>query len=214
MKEITLENVIPYIFLTDSSLQSNVWKQEVVFEKGNSYLIQANSGTGKSSLCSYLYGYRDDFSGTILFDNINIKNQKSAFWDKIRCKHLSLLFQELCLFPELTAYENVLLKNNLTHHKTSDEIDFLFEKLGVFGKKNSLVGKMSWGQQQRIALIRSLCQPFDFILLDEPISHLDDQNTLIMAEMIVEEAFDQQAGVIVTSVGKHLPIDYSKIFML
>lgn len=214
MDKIFLNNTLPDIFSSDNSISSSVWKQNICFERGHYYLIEANSGTGKSSLCSYLYGYRDDYSGDILFDNNNVRSRKTSFWDEVRSRHLSLLFQELCLFPELTALENVLLKNNLTHFKSESEINSMFEKLGIVEKKNSLVGKMSWGQQQRVALIRSLCQPFDFIILDEPISHLDDENARIMADLLLKESRLQNAGIIVTSIGKHLPFDYSKILSL
>ena len=65
---------------------------------------------------------------------------------------------------------------------------------------------LSFGQQQRVAFIRSLCQPFDFIFLDEPISHLDDENSAIMSQLLMEETEKQGAGVIVTSIGKHLEL--------
>ena len=214
MDKIFLNSTLPDIFASDNTINSSVWKQNICFERGHYYLIEANSGTGKSSLCSYLYGYRDDYSGDILFDKDNIRKRKTSYWDQIRTRHLSLLFQELCLFPELTAFENVLLKNNLTHYKAPSDIEAMFEKLGIIEKKNSLIGKMSWGQQQRVALIRSLCQPFDFIILDEPISHLDDKNARIMADLLLKEAEAQNAGIIVTSIGKHLPFDYSKILSL
>ena len=73
---------------------------------------------------------------------------------------------------------------------------------------------MSFGQQQRVALIRALCQPFDFIFLDEPTSHLDDTNADIMATLLQEEATRQEAGMIVTSIGKHLNMDYQQIWKL
>ena len=69
---------------------------------------------------------------------------------------------------------------------------------------------MSFGQQQRVALIRALCQPFDFIFLDEPVSHLDDENGRIIASILAEEAEKQGAGIVVTSIGKHLELDYNR----
>lgn len=73
---------------------------------------------------------------------------------------------------------------------------------------------MSYGQQQRVALIRALVQPFDFILLDEPISHLDDANARVMGEIVMEEGRRQGAGIIMTSIGKHIDLDYDKILRL
>lgn len=214
MDKIVFRNALPLIFSEEKGLKSDVWLQNFSFEKGQNYLIEANSGTGKSSLCSYVYGYRDDYSGDILFNNVDIRKLKAKHWDTIRATEISLLFQELCLFPELTAFENVQLKNNLTHYKESRQIHEMFEMLGIANKKDSLVGKMSWGQQQRVALIRCLCQPFDFLMLDEPISHLDDENASIVALLLQREAKDQGAGIIATSIGKHLPLEYIKTFAL
>jgi ABC-type phosphate/phosphonate transport system ATPase subunit len=63
-------------------------------------------------------------------------------------------------------------------------------------------------------MIRALVQPFDFLMVDEPISHLDDNNSRIMAEIMMEEAQRQGAGVIVTSIGKHMELPYTKTFRL
>ena len=76
------------------------------------------------------------------------------------------------------------------------------------------IGRMSFGQQQRVAMIRALVQPFDFILADEPISHLDDVNSQVMADIMMEEAKKQGAGVIVTSIGKHMTLDYDTVLHL
>ena len=75
-------------------------------------------------------------------------------------------------------------------------------------------GKLSFGQQQRVAFIRAFCQPFDFLFLDEPISHLDDENSRIMGEIIIDEAGKQGAGVIATSIGKHIELPYKKVLQL
>ena len=107
MNTIRIENTFPEVFAKRDDLNSEVWKQDITFEKGNLYLIEAHSGTGKSSLCSFLYGYRQDYQGMIYFDGQNIRNFSVSDWTRLRQRHLSLLFQELRLFPELTAMENV-----------------------------------------------------------------------------------------------------------
>ena len=84
------------------------------------------------------------------------------------------------------------------------------EQLGIASRRDYPAGRMSIGQQQRVAIIRSVCQPFDFILLDEPVSHLDEDNNRIAAAIIAEEARRQGAGVISTSVGNHILLDYNE----
>ena len=214
MNLITLQNTLPQVFADKNFIDSDVWHKDVEFEKGHFYLIEAASGTGKSSLCSYLYGYRDDYQGIICFDDANIRQLGIDQWVDIRKKSLSILFQDLRLFAELTAMENVLLKNSLTGFKKKKDIKDLFYEQGIGDKMNVVVGKLSFGQQQRVALIRALCQPADFILLDEPVSHLDEVNARNMARILTEEASRQGAGIIVTSIGKHLELDYTKKMQL
>ena len=72
MNNIKLTNVIPEIFADRRDLKSDIWNSETIFEKGQKYLIEADSGTGKSSLCSYIYGLRGDYRGTIEFNGQDI----------------------------------------------------------------------------------------------------------------------------------------------
>lgn len=208
MNKIVLDNALPYVFQDGRSVTSEVWNSQVQLEKGRLYLVEAASGTGKSSMLSFIYGYRVDYSGQILFDQRPVKSLSVAEWVDIRQRSLSILFQELRLFPELTAWENIAIKNNITHLKTDQQIKTYFEELGIEDKMSQLCGKLSFGQQQRVAMIRTLCQPFDFAFLDEPISHLDDVNGEIMGRLVMEEAQRQGAGVIVTSIGKHMNLNY------
>ena len=208
MDRITLSGVVPEIFASRGDLTSDIWLREISFERGKSYLMRAESGTGKSSLCSYIYGQRGDYRGAILFDNEDVRNYNSRRWSDIRQNNISILFQELRLFGELTALENVWIKNSITNFKSREEIIALFEELGIAEKLDVRTDRLSFGQQQRVALIRALCQPFSFLLLDEPISHLDDKNSDIMRDVILREADKQGAGVIATSIGKHMNIDY------
>lgn len=215
METIKFQHVLPHVFEGRDDLHSEVWQQDICFEKGHLYLVEANSGKGKSTFCSYILGYRHDYTGTVLFDDAETRRLKVAQWVEMRKRHISHLFQELRLFPELTAYENVEIKNRLTGgFKSREEILSWFERLGIADKTDSRIGQMSFGQQQRVAMIRALVQPFDFLLADEPISHLDDTNSRIMGEIMMEEARRQGAGVIVTSIGKHMKLDYERTFML
>ena len=131
-----------------------------------------------------------------------------------RTRAISHLFQELRLFPELTAFENVEIKNKLTKHKTKEEILTWFEELGIPDKVNTRISRMSFGQQQRVAMMRALAQPFQFLLVDEPISHLDDDNSRVMGSLMQREVQKQGAGLIVTSIGKHFDLEYDNILKL
>lgn len=214
MNTIKLKGVVPEIFASNKELHSDVWLSDVEFEQGKRYLIKADSGTGKSSLLSYIYGQRGDYRGDILFNDQNILTLSSHDWCMIRQSMLSILFQDLKLFGELTALENVEIKNRLTKTQPTRVIKGWFEELGIADKLKTRVDHLSYGQQQRVALIRALCQPFNFLLLDEPISHLDDRNSEVMRDIIIREATRQGAGIITTSIGKHMDMEYNKILSL
>lgn len=215
MNTIHLENVLPHVFSQQQGdLQSEVWLSDLKLEKGKKYLIEAQSGKGKSTFCSYLLGYRRDYSGSLKFDDVDTMTYRVSDWISVRRNHICMLFQELRLFPELTALENVQIKNRITQHTDRQTILSWFERLGIADKVDSKVGLMSFGQQQRVAMMRALVQPFDFIVADEPISHLDDHNSDIMAQLMLEEAGKQGAAVVVTSIGKHMKIDYDRVVLL
>lgn len=214
MNRISLIGLKPFVFRNSEFFDSEIWNTNFFLEKGKSYLIQSASGKGKSSLCSFIYGSRNDYDGQLLFDNEDIKYLKGNDWDEIRRKHIGMLFQDFMLFPELTALENVLLKNNLTGYKTHEQILDCFERLGIADKMNSLCSQMSIGQMQRTAFIRALCQPYDFIMLDEPVSNIDKKNAKIMVQILLEENKRRNAGIIVTSVGADLPLKYDIIINL
>lgn len=205
---------MPEIFASRENLRSDIWLADFRFERGKSYLVEAQSGLGKSSLCSYIYGQRSDYRGEILFDGENVAQFSMEQWCRLRRESLSTLFQDLKLFGELTALENVQIKNQLAGCQTEQRIVEWFEELGIGDKLHARVDRMSFGQQQRVALIRALCQPIDFLLLDEPVSHLDELNSNIMRDVILRELSRQGAGLIATSIGKHMDMEYDKILHL
>lgn len=204
---IEIEGALPRVFVSEKIPESDVWKTRLTLRRGGRYLIEAASGAGKSSLCAYLFGARTDYEGRILFNGGDIGDYPMDKWQELRRRNIAYLPQELALFPELTARENIMLKNRLTDHFTPKEIDGLMEELGISGRADYPCGRMSIGQQQRVAIIRAICQPFDFILLDEPVSHLDADNNNVAARLITAEATRQDAAIVSTSVGNALAIE-------
>ncbi|MBQ7689738.1 MAG: ATP-binding cassette domain-containing protein [Muribaculaceae bacterium] len=210
MQIIELRDALPRVFAGREPVPSQVWQCQLRLERGKHYLIVAESGTGKSSMCSYIYGYRRDYSGTITFDGADIGTLTVPQWCEVRRTGIAYLPQEMRLFGELTALENVQLKNRLTNHKSEEEILGLFARLGLADKVHTPAARLSIGQQQRVAIVRTLCQQADFFLLDEPVSHLDETNNAIVAQLFTAEADRQGAAIIVTSVGNHLLLDYDE----
>lgn len=204
---IRLEKVLPRVFASESISTSEVWLTDVTFIRGSHYLIEAASGAGKSSLCSYIYGARTDFEGILYFNDRDVSKLSLAEWQRLRRENIAYLPQDLMLFPELSTMANIELKNKLTNEFSKERIEEWLHEVGIDSRKYFPVGKMSIGQQQRVGIIRSLCQPFDFILLDEPVSHLDEVNNRIAAKLIADIASSRGAGIISTSVGNPLLLD-------
>jgi len=199
--KITLNQFIPKPLAETHNAISAVWKQDNLYlNAADVNLIISESGKGKSSLISSIYGIRKDYHGAILIDGHNITSFSATDWSDIRQKQLSIVFQSLKLFPEISAWDNVQSKNQLQNHKSDSEVEQLFTGLGMMDYAKQIAGSLSFGQQQRIAIIRALCQPFSVILLDEPFSHLDEENAKTAWNLIREESQQQNAQIIITGL--------------
>lgn len=206
--EIELRNTIPNPLLQADVSDSQIWRKEnIKFRAGESYMIIAESGKGKTSLLSVLFGHRRDYQGDVFYNSKNIKTISDKDFQLIRRNDISMVFQGLQLFDELTALENILLKNNLNNSKTISEIFSLAKKINVYDFLNQKTLTLSFGQKQRIAIIRALCSPYKFLLLDEAFSHLDYQNAKASWKIIKEDAETKKAGIVINSLKQ---VDYIK----
>ena len=80
MKTITFDKIIPNVFSSQQDIDSEIWNCKAEFEKGKLYLVEAESGKGKSTFCSYILGYRHDYEGTVRFDNAITSEFKVKDW--------------------------------------------------------------------------------------------------------------------------------------
>lgn len=198
--KFSLNNIIPNKVSNENIIKSNVWNSELEFQKGNYYLISSSSGKGKSTLTYFLCGCRKDFTGDILIDKKNTQSLTSKNWIELRKNQIALVHQDLKLIGNLTVLENLLLKNELTEYSTIENIDNYLTQLEVFELKEKKCSELSMGQQQRIAIIRSILQPFNWIILDEPFSHLDKENKSLALDLIIKSAKKNDAGIILMSL--------------
>jgi len=205
MTNITLEQVAPDFLEKEKIAHSEIWNKTVTIKKGERLQIVAPSGSGKSSLIHFLYGMRKDYHGNILFDGKPVKSFTPEDTAANRSSHLSIIFQDLRLFPEQTAHENIEIKRLLQPYHPQSKVNEMAAALGVSSKLKQLGKTCSYGEQQRIAIIRSLQQPFDFLLLDEPFSHLDENNRKKAMALIEEEATSRGAAIVLADLK---PIEY------
>ncbi len=211
---ISLRNVIPHPLADADLSDSEIWETDQTINVQKLNLVASASGKGKTSLASFLYGLRKDYSGEILFDDKRVTDFTLDEWADLRKNTISFMFQKLAVFPELSALDNILIKNSLTDFKTEQEIRQIAEHFGVDHILSKAAGIISFGQRQRIGIIRALCQPFKFIVLDEPFSHLDEGNIKLASDLITDECDRQSAGLILMSLGYEYKFNYAHKFAL
>ncbi|NJN34920.1 MAG: ATP-binding cassette domain-containing protein [Saprospiraceae bacterium] len=208
---IFFDNVIPAP-LKENGLNptSQVFNTQTNFEHGKNYLITAPSGKGKSTFLHLLFGLRADYQGVIKIDDKNIRQFSLDNWATLRQEKLSIVFQDLRLFPNLSALENILIKQSLKPSVSPQEAQNMAERLGVAPFLSQKTDTLSYGQRQRVAIVRALCQPFNLLLLDEPFSHLDVENIKIASHLIQERCAAQNASLIMVSLGDEYFFDYDE----
>ncbi len=211
--QINLQEIVPD-YIDKNINESQVWNKNIVIKKTEHVHIVAPSGTGKTSLIHFIYGLRKDYKGSVSYDDINTKKLSTESFSSFRKNKLSIIFQDLRLFENQTARENLEIKRMLDPYHPPEMINEMAKRLGIENKLEQAAKTCSYGEQQRIAIIRSLMQPFDFLLLDEPYSHLDEVNRKKATTLIYEECEKRNAAMIFADLK---PIDLlkgEKILML
>lgn len=209
-----LNNVQPKPITAAMMQQSDIWASDLLLKKGQRYLITAPSGKGKSTFLHILYGLRNDYSGQVSFENQPVNQFDLDNWATIRQEKVSIVFQDLRLFLNLSGWENIRLKSSITNTTSDADIESMAKRLGVDNILNQSCGTMSYGQRQRIAIIRALCQPFEVLLLDEPFSHLDEDNIKVACALIEEVCTAQNAGFFLVSLGERYFLNYDETLIL
>lgn len=200
---IHFNNIMPTPLASIKHDEQSIWGRNLVLEAGKHIVLNASSGKGKSTFTMVTTGLRKDYSGVISYDQRDVKSISPSEWADIRKDKISVVFQDLQLFHKLSVRENLMLKNNLTQVFSEQEILEMLAKLGIENKWEQQCGLLSMGQQQRVAIVRALIQPYQWLLLDEPFSHLDEENSQIALRLIEERTRAQGAGFVLTTLGDY-----------
>ncbi len=205
MGTLTIKNLLPTYFEEDRRNTSEIWGKDLSFTNGDLIKIVAPSGTGKTSLIHFLYRMRDDYNGGISYNKKNIRQHTPEDIAQLRKDSVSIVLQDMRLFGEQTILENLEIKRQLHPYHKKEKILEMAKRLGVDHRLGALAKQCSYGEQQRSVIIRALLQPFDFLLMDEPFSHLDDANSQKAMELILEEVQQRNACVIFAELER---VDY------
>lgn len=193
---------------------SEVWNCDFKFSAEEKVFVRAASGKGKSTFLHILYGLRKDYSGNAFWQQQEIKSISDTEWANLRQKELSIVFQDLRLFDELTVLENIQVKQHLQPKLSLEKIKEYLNELGLGNQFNQLAQTLSYGEKQRVAIIRALVQPFSWILLDEPFSHLDDKNIEKVAHLIDLEVKENKAGLVLVDLESSPWFEFTRTLML
>lgn len=201
--QIRLQQVSPDFIEEEKISGSQVWRSDLVFHPGEKVQIIAPSGSGKTSLMHFLYGMRKDYSGDIFYTEENINGLDAETFSAYRSRSVSIVFQDLRLFTSQTVFQNLEVKRQLNPFHTESRITEMANRLGIGSKLNKPASTCSYGEQQRIAIVRALQQPYEFLLLDEPFSHLDDRNRKLAMALVQEETALRKASMILADLMPH-----------
>ncbi len=170
------------------------------FEKGKVYTIKGKSGSGKTTLLSLISGLEKKYEGSILYKNNELKKMDL---DKYRNTDIGIVFQSYNLLPHLTAIENIILSMDISKVKVDDKKHKALELMKSVGLKESYkdrrVLKLSGGEQQRVAIARSLSYNPEIILADEPTGNLDKETENEILDIFVKLAHEQNKCVIIVT---------------
>lgn len=175
------------------------------FELGKLYAIKGKSGSGKTTLLSLISGLENKYSGDIYYDG---KNLKKIDLDTYRNTYIGIVFQSYNLLPHLTAAENIILSMDISKVKVENKKEKaieLMESVGLdrsFAKRRVL--KLSGGEQQRIAIARSLSYSPNIILADEPTGNLDKDTEDEILNIFKNLAHNENKCVIIVTHSKNV----------
>lgn len=206
---IHLDHVLPRPLEDQDIAGSDIWNNVFELPAAVSAQVIAPSGTGKSTLLHILYGLRKDYAGKATLGETEMAQCRPGEMAQIRQQKLSIVFQDMRLFGDMSGIENLMLKAALTETTDETALHAMCAQLGIGHLTGRKCGNMSLGEQQRFAIIRALAQPFSLLLLDEPFSHLDPENRKRASKLILDTCAENRAGFLLASLeeDKDLPCD-------
>lgn len=172
------------------------------FKKGTFYAIIGHSGSGKSTLIRILGLIDKMSSGNYLLNGVNIADLNDFELSRLRMSEIGFVFQDFYLDEYLKAYENVMLpmliNKKIKKEERKEKAIKLLDELGLKNRINHYPKEMSGGEQQRVAIARSLANDPEYILADEPTGNLDEKNEKNVFEILKEMSKSGKCVIVVS----------------
>jgi putative ABC transport system ATP-binding protein/lipoprotein-releasing system ATP-binding protein len=153
---------------------------------GESVFLCGASGAGKTTLLYTLAGLETPESGSVEFEGQSLYSLSGNALARLRNKRMGFVFQSYFLLPELTALENVLLPALIRGKPQADRGRDLLERVGLAGRMDHLPAELSGGEQQRVAIARSLINDPAILFADEPTGNLDSKNGEVIINLLLD----------------------------
>ena len=173
---------------------------DLKINSGEKVAVVGKSGSGKTSLIMLMAGLERPSSGEIIFDKQLISTFNEDQLADIRKKKIGIVFQSFYLIPNYTALENVSLIleiNGIDNSKQKAE-DLLIQ-FGLKDRLHHFPTQLSGGEQQRVAIARSMAVNPKLILADEPTGNLDSENSQMISNLLFEYANKNQSSFVLVT---------------
>ena len=172
----------------------------LTIKKKETISIVGESGSGKTSLIMLIGGLERATSGKIFFQDQELTKLNEDKVSEIRKKNIGIIFQSFYLIPNYTAVENVSLTLELNKFKNPEkEAKILLERFGLEHRFNNLPSQLSGGEQQRVAIARSIAMKPQLILADEPTGNLDTENSIMISEILFKYVKEEGSSLIMVT---------------
>ena len=172
----------------------------LTIKKKETISIVGESGSGKTSLIMLIGGLERATSGKIFFQDQELTKLNEDEVSEIRKKNIGIIFQSFYLIPNYTAVENVSLTLELNKFKNPEkEAKILLERFGLEHRFNNLPSQLSGGEQQRVAIARSIAMKPQLILADEPTGNLDTENSIMISEILFKYVKEEGSSLIMVT---------------
>jgi len=181
--------------------------QDVSFEVDykETISIVGESGSGKTSLIMLIGGLEKASSGKIQFKEFEISNLKEDQISEIRRKKIGIVFQSFYLIPNYTALENVSLTLEINKMQNPEQkAKEILDRFGLDQRLNNLPSQLSGGEQQRVAIARSIAMKPQLILADEPTGNLDSENSNLISKILFDYVNEEKASLIIVTHDNNL----------
>ena len=185
---------------TDNNLIKVLQDVSLEVDHKDTVSIVGESGSGKTSLIMLIGGLEKATSGKIQFKEFEISNLNEDQISEIRRKNIGIVFQSFYLIPNYTALENVSLTLEINRISNPEQkAKDMLNRFGLGQRLNNLPSQLSGGEQQRVAIARSIVMKPQLILADEPTGNLDSENSNLISKILFDYVNEEQASLIVAT---------------